>query len=288
VEGSRPAAPGLMTSCWADRSNAVPQPNLSASVFNAQWPRGVGPDGSHARTCFAAVASLAVAPRPSGSPWELGRGGRRGLSSAGCVIGLSGVPLLRRTLSFSTRGATHQYRLVAARFVILAGLGLVASDKKPRETRAVEARPAAEGWTGGRRVSCMDAAGYLHGRGGLAAWAWAGHPFCCGGHPGLASGLRLREYCEKLTDRPLMADRLAQRHIALDAVVGAPAVLVFDDVSRFGQVVNDADHGALADADDSSDLTQAHTRVAGDAHQDAGVSREKCPFPHMINYIEVY
>ena len=88
------------------------------------------------------------------------------------------------------------------------------------------------------------------------------------------------EQSEHLTDRSLSTDGFWQGEVVLDAVAIATAVLVFNDVAGFGQVGDDAEGGALGDAERSGDVAQANPRIMRDADQGAGMVGEEAPLGH--------
>ena len=67
---------------------------------------------------------------------------------------------------------------------------------------------------------------------------------------------------QNLAYRPLLAAGFGQGQVRLDSVPVAAAVFSLDDVSRLGQILNDAIGAPLSDADPVGDVTQPYPRVA--------------------------
>jgi hypothetical protein len=65
--------------------------------------------------------------------------------------------------------------------------------------------------------------------------------------------------------------------VELDPVVVAAAVSVFEDVAGVHEVGDDAERGALGDAERRGDLPQPHPGVLGDAQQRLSVVGQEAP-----------
>src|SRR6266508_3719905 len=85
------------------------------------------------------------------------------------------------------------------------------------------------------------------------------------------------EEVQQLADRSLSQQSLWQGFVDLDFVAVAAAVLVLDHVSGFHQIGDDAECGAVGDAERGRDLPQPYARVVGDAQQRLSVVRQEAP-----------
>jgi hypothetical protein len=101
-----------------------------------------------------------------------------------------------------------------------------------------------------------------------------------GSHASVAVGVAVfgvGEQSQQLADGPLAQKGLGQRLVYLDSVAVAAPMFVLEDVSGFHQVGDDAECGALGDAEHGGDLPQAHARVVGDAQQRLSMVGQEAP-----------
>ena len=90
----------------------------------------------------------------------------------------------------------------------------------------------------------------------------------------------VHEHRQQLTDRPTSIGVPSQRHVKLNPVAIATAVLVLQDVASGGEVGDNARSVSLGDAQDSSDVANSHAWIVCDADKDTGVVGEETPFSH--------